>query len=264
MTLAFRLHERGAHWFDPALALVFLVAAEVEFVASRGPQPLLPGALLPAALVLPVAWRRRAPLLATSVVMGVTVALSFSAVYRMNLVMPNYAVFVLPYTVAAYEPRRRALTGLAVCWAAIVAGNVISGSGAASWVFALCVCSASWSAGRVLRARRELATRLRWTAERLELERVDRERLAVAEERARIARALQTVIVRSLTAMVVQSQAAQRLLEADLDRAETAMAAIEQTGREALGEMRSVLGALRSTADAGELAPSQGSGNSMP
>jgi signal transduction histidine kinase len=255
------LRQGDQRWFDPALAVALLIAAEAELIAARGWQRSLVGeALLLAALVVPVAWRRRAPLLVTSVVMGVTVVLAFTAVYRMNLVVPNYAVFVLPYTVAAYELRRRAVAGLAICSAAMVAGNVVSGSGAASWVFALCVCAAAWSAGRVLRARRQLAARLRRTAERLEAERADRERLAIIEERARIARGLQAVIVRSLTAMVVQSQAAQRMLEVDPLRADEAMVSIEQTGRQALTEMRSVLGALRSAEEVSELAPQPGVG----
>ena len=137
------------------LALGLLLATEIEFAVTRdGQGSLVPLALLLAALVLPVAWRRRAPLLATSAVMAATVVLAFTAVYRMNLVMPNYAVFVLPYAVAAYEPRRRAIAGLAICWVAMIAGNLVSGSGAASWIFAIIVCTASWSAGRAMRTRR--------------------------------------------------------------------------------------------------------------
>ena len=60
--------------------------------------------------------------------------------------------------------------------------------------------------------------------------------------------------------MVVQSQAAQRLLEVAPDRADAAMAAIEETGRETLTEMRSVLGGLRSAAEASELSPQPGVG----
>jgi signal transduction histidine kinase len=84
-------------------------------------------------------------------------------------------------------------------------------------------------------------------ARALELERsrqVDRER-ALAEERARIARELHDVVAHGLSVIVVQAAAARRILERDPDGAATALNQIEVTGRDALGEMRQVLAAIR-------------------
>jgi signal transduction histidine kinase len=68
---------------------------------------------------------------------------------------------------------------------------------------------------------------------------------AILEERARIARELHDVVAHSVSVMVVQSQAAQRVLEDDLDATRDVLRSIETTGRQALTELRRLLGLLR-------------------
>jgi signal transduction histidine kinase len=99
-----------------------------------------------------------------------------------------------------------------------------------------------------------------WGKAPLDDERQGRERLAVVDERSRIARELQAVVARSVSAMIVQSQAAQRLLDLDPSTAEEAMTEIERTGREALTEMRRLLGVLRDTERDADLRPQPGVG----
>ena len=82
-------------------------------------------------------------------------------------------------------------------------------------------------------------------------------RQAVAEERTRIARELHDVVAHSMSVVVVQASAAQRVMASDPDRAREALASIEVTGRDSLGEMRRILGALRGDDDA-PLAPQPG------
>ena len=96
-------------------------------------------------------------------------------------------------------------------------------------------------------------------AERLERERETEARAAVAEERARIAREMHDVVAHSLSVMVVQAEAAEAMLDVDPERARRPLAAVQDTGRSALAELRRMLGALRETDDGGAaLAPQPG------
>ena len=101
-------------------------------------------------------------------------------------------------------------------------------------------------AGRALRSRVLLQRELRDKAERAEAERASAARRAIEEERDRIASELQAVVANGVSAMVIQAEAVPRLLAADdTASAEQALAAVEETGRDALVEMRRLLGVLR-------------------
>ena len=105
--------------------------------------------------------------------------------------------------------------------------------------------SVAWVAGMYLQGRRQDMDALRERAARLEREREERARLAVAEERARIARELHDVVAHHVSVMVVQAGAARRVAATDPSSARTAMAAVESAGRTALAEMRRMLEVLR-------------------
>ncbi len=89
-------------------------------------------------------------------------------------------------------------------------------------------------------------------ASRLERERDERERAAVADERRRIARELHDVIGHSISVMGVQAGAVRSVLHEDQRRERETLFAVEQTGREAVGEMRRLLGLLRTDSDGGD------------
>jgi signal transduction histidine kinase len=135
-----------------------------------------------------------------------------------------------------------------------------NGGTVGNYVFTAGMSTASWVVGRALRARRLLNEELERKALRLAAERDSRERLAVADERTRIARELHAIVAGNVSTMVVQTEAAQVLLDEDLDRADEAMAAVEDAGRHTLAEMRRILGVLRRPGDAAELAPQPGVG----
>jgi signal transduction histidine kinase len=110
-------------------------------------------------------------------------------------------------------------------------------------------------AGWVLRSRNALNRRLDEQAREIESNRAEREVAAVLGERTRIARELHDVVAHDVSVMLVQAAAAKRTVPADPERARAAIAAVEDTGREALGELRRLLGVLRRGDEELALAP---------
>lgn len=117
----------------------------------------------------------------------------------------------------------------------------------------------SWVIGYVVYNHRRRTAELVERAERLEREQATEARAAVAEERARIAREMHDVVAHSLSVMVVQAEAAEAMLEVDPQRAHRPLAAVQDTGRAALADLRRMLGALRQAdADGPDMAPQPG------
>lgn len=116
---------------------------------------------------------------------------------------------------------------------------------------------APYLAGAALRDRRERTETLERLNRELEEQRQYEAARAVGDERARIAREIHDVVAHSVSLMVVQAGAARRLLDAEPDRSREALLAVESVGREAVHELRRVVGLLRSGPD-DELAPQPG------
>ena len=112
-------------------------------------------------------------------------------------------------------------------------------------IFPVVLFAGCWALGRFGRGRAHLTAELRARTEQLERERTERERDAVARERVRIARELHDVVAHSVSVMVVQAGAARSVLDRDPEASVRALGAVEDTGREALTEMRRLLGILR-------------------
>jgi len=112
--------------------------------------------------------------------------------------------------------------------------------------------------GVTIRTRRAYVTELEKRASLLEREREEQARLAVALERGRIARELHDEVAHALTVVVVQADAAERMVESDPQRAADALRTIATTGREALADMRSLLTGLRDTDVETQLEPQPG------
>ena len=239
-------------WFDPVLALILLIICEVEVLADlhgdlgHNHWPVTIDALLVVGMTIPIAWRRLAPEIS-----GCFVVISFSVLLTWgipdvdNVYSPLFAMFIPAYSIAAYASRRRGLNGLVVCECAFVAALAFSESPPPAWVLVLGAAGASYVVGRVIRARRRLAVELARTNDQITAEREARERLAISEQRTRIAAELQELVANSVSDMIVQARAAQSLLGEGPARADEAMATLEDTGRQALAEMRRILGVLR-------------------
>jgi signal transduction histidine kinase len=257
--LAERVMGLEARWLDPALAAIFLVALEIELLTApyrRG--PLVLNALVIAMMTLPLAWRRRAPLHAALVILGATLLEDLALTDVTRATTTFFVLIVPPYSVAAWLDRRRAVAGLVACMVTALTASLLTGS-AQQAISSTIFVSVSWATGRAMRARRLLARELKEKASRAEAEREDRARLAVAIERTRIARELQAVVAHNVSGMVVGAEAAWRLLDADPVGAESQMVEIERIGRQALDEMRRILGVLRSE-EGPELEPQPGMG----
>lgn len=237
---------------DAALAVVTFLAT--VFLSDNPDQDLSVRALtdvpLPAFGVFAVAsgallWRRKRPVEVLAVTMtawGVSLAFGFGGVAAQGIAV---------YGVGRYVTDRR-WSGYGV--AASVAVTVVDAvrSGPLTEVpIAVFLTFALWYAGVRVRNRGERAALLA-------RERVAEERRVLAEERARIARELHDVVAHRVSMMTVQAGAAKTVAVDDPQAAVAAMAAVEQAGREALSELRHLLGVLRPDTESGGLGPQPG------
>ena len=128
------------------------------------------------------------------------------------------------------------------------AGRAVREAGFVVGMYA--VFAVAWALGESLRTRRAYLTEVEARAERLERDREESARRAVAAERARIARELHDVISHNVSVMVVQAAAARDVFARRPERAREALGSIESVGREALVELRRLLGVVSSDEDA--------------
>jgi signal transduction histidine kinase len=214
---------------------------------------------LAVALCAPLALRRRHPT-------GVFAFIAAVAFVQWLADIPprpeDLAILVASYTVAAYARRAEAVAATVV----VLGGVVLA---VARWrverfapaLIAPCALAvAALVLGDDLRNRRAYLAALEERARRLEHEQEQQTQAAVAAERASIARELHDVVAHNLSVMVVQAEAATVSIGEHPDQARTAMAAVGTTGRQALAEMRRLLGVMRPTGPDGatSLAPQPG------
>ncbi|HYZ76473.1 MAG TPA: sensor histidine kinase [Gaiellaceae bacterium] len=128
----------------------------------------------------------------------------------------------------------------------------------AEFVFAPLLFAIGWLAGYALRERAEQAEAAEVRAVQAERKREAAARLAVAEERARIARELHDIVAHAVSVMVLQVGAVRHKLPDTLAEDRDALTGVEQAGRTALAQMRRLLAAMREDGDEAELAPQPG------
>ncbi|SCF00956.1 Signal transduction histidine kinase [Micromonospora tulbaghiae] len=203
-------------------------------------EPLWVSVLVGMSLGLPLAVRRRWPVPVAVMISGSTAAALVTGVIpNFAAAAPAVAVGLSFYTVGASTATRRSLLGAAGCLAlvsvalALTAGDLWSRTGAV--VYAAVMIAPAWVIGWLVRERRALAAR--------QGEHVVRQ--AVAEERLRVARELHDVVAHTLSLIVVKAAVANHVAETDPREAGAALRVIEETGRNALTDVRRVLGILR-------------------
>lgn len=240
------------------LAAAFLAAATLQGDnGASGTRPDAFSLALDAMALLSLTVRRRAPVVVLAFSTGACVALTATGY---DISAPAVALLISTYTVAAHRGLATSLpAGTATLMALI--GMLIS-LGADFWptVTNSILFIGVWWLGRSLRLRRAYLDELEARARRLERAREADSRAARTEERSRIARELHDVVAHHVSVMTVQAGAARRILERDPEAVRDALTTIEQMGRTALGEMRRVVGVLRTEAEPvrGELSPQPG------
>lgn len=200
----------------------------------------------PLLIALPLFQRRSRPLLVSALVLGGIVLQAVVSGHSPEGFQLILIWVVVPYAVAAYSDRREAWIGLAIVLGSFAVytlenDDVMSGRAGDVWAgaFFLILAVGAWLAGTVVRGRREAAA-LSARAEALEHE----AEIATAEERARVARDLHDIVSHNLSVVVVQAAGARALAESrDVDP--RTLEKIESSGREALAEMRRLLGVMR-------------------
>lgn len=244
---------------DSGLAIVLAVISLPEAQIRTWELPVI---LL---MVAPIAFRRKVPIWA----LAVCLACAIGQLFGPGPLPSDLAVLVLIYTIAAYRPRRYSVIALITCLLGAVIGVVVwtplQQMGAIDGLYAGAVMFGgsaliAWTIGDSMRFRRGYYAALEERAARLEADRHVQAKMAAAAERARIARELHDVIAHHVSVMVVQADGAGYAIHADPATAETALKAISSTGRQALTEMRALLGVLRTADDDAALAPLPGLG----
>ena len=246
---------------DQVIAVVLLVQTELHVWSATSPAgrvlPMLGGAVF----CLPVAYRRRWPLggmllVVTALAVKTAVSTAPGPLSGAGGVLPS--LLLLTYAVGAFAPPRRSqwVFGLTLVVAAV--NDVVTPGKASTLPFGLLFVGVlPYVLGRMMRARAERAAAQRSEAERIDAERDIRAKSAVSEERVRIARELHDVIAHSVSIMVIQAGGARIVMEASPERAEASLRSVERAGRDALAEMRRLLGLLDG-GRRGDLAPQPG------
>ena len=262
------------HWvaFDYGVGLITMIVLYESISRSlRQPFPFPSGAkhYVPLALAGPmalllvivagtaVALRRRNPtLMLTMLLISSLFVTALTGPDSGSLTYFLPVAYVLYLVASTYSSRRDAVRVLVAVFVTLIANNALVAAGWWGGVFepgalisvTLCV-TISWTAGYTVRQRRSYAVRLQDEAASK----------AVAQERLRIARELHDVVAHSMSVIAVQAGYGQYVIDSQPGDARAALGAIQATSREALDEMRRMLGALRQ-ADESEAAGSQAPG----
>jgi signal transduction histidine kinase len=211
------------------------------------------------ALALPLLWRRQRPV-------AVFAAVGAVALVQWSLDVVAFgdsALLVALYTVAATQPLRTTLVAAAVLEFGVViavARWAPHGHPLDAFVGLSGLCTAAAVLGVNVRHRQALLASLRERARRLEDERDQQGRLAAAAERARIAREMHDIVAHNLSVMIALTDGATYAIHEAPDQAAVAVRNASRTGREALTEMRRLLGVLREDEPAVARTPQPGIG----
>jgi signal transduction histidine kinase len=257
--LSARLHR----WFDRhpfagdrVVAAVTVLLAVGELLSGRlvsYDTPVTPSTaevVVSLALVAPLAFGPRAPVAVFAAVMATCLV---QLALTEHVLVADLAPLVALYYLVAHRPGRVARIGVGV---ALVGGVVMSARASFPGVLDGFVLGTAVVTTYVLLAAlladRRVSRRARLAA--LEFERDQQAEIGAARERARIARDLHDVVAHSLAVMVAQADGGRYAAPEDPDAATRALARIAETGRDALSQMRRLLGVLRAGEEEGDVA----------
>ncbi|QNP71022.1 sensor histidine kinase [Streptomyces roseirectus] len=244
-----RRHPTGVDGFWAVI--LFGAAFAMETSRQEAEWRDAPAAVIPVVIALSVVMtlRRRMPeaMLVLAAVTGCA-----QLVLDVGVNPADFALLMIVYTVAAVGDRwaSRLALGMGLCAAAAAelrwpTGHTSAAGTVVIVAFQTVPFALAWVLGDSMRTRRAYFAQLEERADRLEREREAQAKVAVAAERARIARELHDVVAHNVSVMVVQADGAAYVLDAAPDQAKKALETISSTGRQALAEMRRLLGVLR-------------------
>lgn len=216
--------------------------------------------LFQAGLVLPLFLRRRAPFVAFAVI-ALVFAIQWS---QPAFLRADVALLIALYSLTLHGRLRELLWagGVMIGELALAGVRVSAVASIAEALFFLFTATiAAVALGLVVRIRRSQLAGLREHAARLEIERDQRSRLAAADERARVAREMHDIVGHNLSVMITLADGGAYAADVSPDRGGEALRLIGETGRQAMSELRRMLGALREHTDTPQLAPQPGIGD---
>jgi signal transduction histidine kinase len=260
-----QVRELDQRWIDLGLAGVVAVWFALELLV-RDPQGTDRAATAATGLLVIASLAWRTPHLGLAcAAFGVAVLLQkpLDGGFMVYLDSPFAALFALLYTIGRRTEGLRTAVLLLVLYGSTALALTISEEEtlAAELLRGLGLCAPPVLAGRALRSHRKVRGELQHAQRSLAEVEGSRAERAVEDERTRIAAELQTVLANDVSAIVVQAEAVHRVLAiGETQVASDALRVIEDTGREALGEMRRLLGVLRHDVDGPSLAPQPGVG----
>jgi signal transduction histidine kinase len=250
----------------PSLAVAAVMAVDIiQWTGSQQPTNAQRLSYLTVSVLafIGVLLRRRAPLIVLITVVVVYKAWAY-LFFPAGVQIPFSPVLIVPilaYNTGAHTRGWRTFVGVAalMLFLAPQIWNVLSGQQTTGNELTFgSVLTVAWLIGKGMQRYRDLTISLRAQARQLEQERDERARLAVALERTRIARELHDVIAHSVSVMVVQAAAERKILGQEQHSTRDVLEMIERTGRQALVELRRMLGVLRKADDPLLLAPQPG------
>jgi signal transduction histidine kinase len=246
------------HPFDALLVLLVVVAEiKVWIVPGAGPKAVFIIASL--LWTLPLLLRHRFPFAAPVFTFAVQAAAS-AADPELGVETTGLVALLLSFWVVGAENERdQAIAGAAIGFASIaVVAELDARVSLENALWGMILGSAACLIAYALQRRANRASELEEQAVRIEREREERERAAAAAERRRIARDLHDVIAHSVSVMTVQAGAARLLVPEDPERAREPLLSVEETGRQALAEMRRLFGIVGGEEGDVALAPQPG------
>ncbi|MFB9961673.1 sensor histidine kinase [Sinosporangium siamense] len=258
--------RRYSGWWDVVwllpLGAFYLATALVYATLSSAPgqQPVLPlwgFVTLSLLMLVPLFWRRSHPLTVFAVLSGTCFV---QWLLEVAAIPANMSVLIAMFTVASLRSFRWAVAAGLVAELGIVLAMMQWNTFTRGTFFSLSAFVVTiWLAGIYANTRRRYLESLEERAERAERERDQQTQLAASAERARIARELHDVVAHNVSVMIVQADGAGYAIDGDPEQARRAVQTISSTGRQALAEMRRLVGVLREH-DAGpeEYAPQPG------
>jgi signal transduction histidine kinase len=242
---------------DVSVPVLLSVLAVTQLVSDEPPGNAALVTVGALAAVLPLAVRRRFPLAVSAAVAGGVVVQVVAADGAPATFASFVATMICIYTLAREARPATIAAGYALIATAVVFVTVLQARADPlepfEFVYPLVYFGLAGGLGAFVRQRALRLTAVEDRAAALEGELEREAELAAAQERTRIARELHDVVAHGLSLMVVQAEAAEELLATSPDAAVTPLRRVQDTGREALGEMRRLLGVLRA---ADGLAPS--------